>query len=115
MHDIEFILVYSGVKGRWRATHRGNDLDTAAHKPNQNLGVDFFELLSTNVSSLCRNFCAFGFLALSVLFIVRVRRYDFCKINSEGVRKALKKYDKAFKASGSDLQARCGALILRPL
>ena len=50
-----------------------------------------------------------------MLFIVRVRRYDFCKINSEGVRKALKKYDKAFKASGSDLQARCGALILRPL
>ena len=48
-----------------------------------------------------------------MLFIVRVRRYDFCKINSEGVRKALKKYDKAFKASGSDLQARCGALILR--
>ena len=58
------------MKGRWRATHRGNDLDTAAHKPNQNLGVDFFELLSTNVSSLCRNFCSFGFLALSVLFIV---------------------------------------------
>ena len=58
---------------------------------------------------------AFCSRELSVLFIVRVRRYDFCKINSEGVRKALKKYDKAFKASGSDLQARCGALILRPL
>jgi hypothetical protein len=33
-------------------------------------------------------------------------RYDFCKINSEGVRKALKKYDKAMKSTGSNLQVQ---------